>query len=175
MKIHFKKCQNTQSKWTCNESKIKWNQKLDIYDSNKEKVKLESLATLVQYMSDKFELLNFTVSKILNKMKQIREQNKILYVKNEKLSTEAQILHLKINDLDHTTLDKAVEIISIPISSNEDGKTIVEEISHKLNIKCDVKKAYQLSTHQNTGIKLIAWLTIMETSKERIIRNKQEK
>lgn len=51
-------------------------------------------------MSDKFDLFNFTVSKLLDEMKQIREQNQIMYEKNEKLESEVKMLHLKIDDLE---------------------------------------------------------------------------
>lgn len=169
-----KMSKNTKNKWTCNECKNKWNKKVDIYDSSKEKITLENLATSVQYMSDKFDTFNATVNKILDEMKQIREQNQILYEKNEKLSTEVQFLHLKIDDLEQKTLDKAVEIIGIPTSPSEDCKTIVEEIANKLNIKCNVKKAYRIST-KNKDMKIIAWLTTKEAKKELLETSKKNK
>lgn len=47
-------------------------------------------------MSDKFDQLNLTVGKILNEMKELRDQNQKLFEKNEKFSTEVQQLKRKL-------------------------------------------------------------------------------
>jgi len=86
-------------------------------------------------MSDKFDKFNTTVSTILGEMKQMRKRNQILNKKNEKLTTEVQLLQIKIDELEQKTLDKAVEIVGIPITPNKNYKLIVEEVIQKIKIK----------------------------------------
>jgi len=85
-------------------------------------------------MSDKFGYFNITVNRILNEMKELREQNTKLLATNEKLTNVVQILKTKVDELEQKTLEKAVEIVGIPINTNEDCKSLVKDLTRKLNI-----------------------------------------
>lgn len=76
---------------------------------------IKQLTDSVKYMSDKFDQFNLTVGKILNEMKELRDQNQIIFEKNEKLSTEVQQLKAKIDELDQKSLEYSVEITGILI------------------------------------------------------------
>lgn len=36
---------------------------------------------------------------------------------------------------------------------------LVEEITHKLNIECNIVKAYRITTQHKINMKIIAWLS----------------
>lgn len=95
-------------------------------------------------MSNKVDHFNIKVNGILNEMKVLQEQNTKLLGAHEKLTNEVHILKTKVDDIEQKTLEKAVEIVGIPTNTNEDYKSLVKEITHKLNIECDIVKAYYL-------------------------------
>ncbi|CAI6352985.1 unnamed protein product [Macrosiphum euphorbiae] len=154
-----KMSKNTKSKWVCSDCKTEWNNKKGNQSNSDKNDEIKQLTDSVKYMSDKFDQFNLTVGKILNEMKELRDQNQKLFEKNEKLSTEVQQLKAKIDELDQKSLENAVEITGIPIMRNEDCKSIVQEISEKLEINCDVLKAYRITTKHKTDMKIIAWLS----------------
>lgn len=155
-----KMSKNTKNKWTCTDCKTKWDSNKKIIPVNEVKSdNIKQLTESVQYMSDKFDNFNITVNRLLNEMKELKEQNTKLLVINEKLSNEVQFLKTKVDDLEQRTLEKAVEIVGIPITTNENCKSLVEEITHKLNIECNIIKAYRITTHYKTDMKIIAWLS----------------
>jgi len=164
-----KMSKNTKNKWTCTDCKTKWDSNKKIIPENEVKCdNIKQLTESVQYMSDKFDNFNITVNRILNEMKELKEQNTKLLVINEKLSNEVQFLKTKVDDLEQRTLEKAVEIVGIPITTNENCKSLVEEITHKLNIECNIVKAYRIKTQHKTDMKIIAWLSNID-DKNRLI------
>lgn len=84
--VFTKMSENIKNKWTYIKCKRKLTTKKEYYQTNKEKVTLRSLADSVQFISNKFDNFNSTVNKILNEMKKLNEQNKILNENNENLT-----------------------------------------------------------------------------------------
>lgn len=61
-------------------------------------------------------------------MKQFRELiTQWFFENNEKLTIELQLLKLKIDDQELNSLDKAIEVVGIPISFCADGNSLVKE------------------------------------------------
>lgn len=86
---------NTKSRWDCNECKVSWESKKgDIQSVNDENKNIQQLTESVQFMSTKFDQFNITVEKILNEMKELREQNMKLTEINDKLSSEIRVLKI---------------------------------------------------------------------------------
>jgi len=91
-------------------------------------------------------------------MKELRDQNHILFENYQKLSTEIQQLKAKIDKLDQKSLENVIEIVGVPIIRNEYCKSVVKEITDKLKIECDIFKTYSITTKNKTDMKIIAWL-----------------
>ncbi|CAI6377133.1 unnamed protein product [Macrosiphum euphorbiae] len=108
-------------------------------------------------------------------MKELREQNMKLTETNDKLSSEIRVLKIKVDELEQKTLEKVIEIMGVPLIQNEDCKNTVKGMISKLNIECDVVKAYRISSKQKTDTKIIAWLSdtnAKNNSKEKQIDSK---
>jgi predicted nuclease with TOPRIM domain len=130
---------NTKNRWDCNECKAsRESKKGEIQSVNDENNNIQQLTESVQFMSAKFDEFNNTVGKMLNEMKELREQNMKLTETNDKLSSEIRILKIKVDELEQKTLEKAVEIVGVPPRQNEDCKNTVKEMISKFNIECDV-------------------------------------
>lgn len=166
---------NTKKKWACIECKHKLTTNKESYQANKDKVTLENLVDSVQFMSNKFDNFNTTVNKILGEMKKLGTQIKILTENNEKLTSKVNLLEVKIDDSEQKYFNKAVEIVGIPVSPNEDCKSIIKEISQKLNIKCNARNAYRVSTHQKSDMNIIAWLSTKEEKNQLVSASKKNK
>ncbi|KAL4100917.1 hypothetical protein QTP88_020942 [Uroleucon formosanum] len=82
-------------------------------------------------------------------MKELREQNMKLTETNDKLSSKFE--------------------------QNEDCKNTVKEIISKLNIECDVVKAYRILSKQKTDTKIIAWLSDTNAKNQFLITAKKNK
>jgi len=59
-------------------------------------------------------------------MKELRDQNHLIFENNQKLSTVVQQLKAKIDELDQKSLENAIEIVGVPIIQNEDCKSVVK-------------------------------------------------
>lgn len=169
-----KMSKTTKNKWTCNGCKIKWNKEKE-QQASVEKSNIESLTDSVQYIYDKSDEFNITVGRILNEMKFFREQNTLLMENNEKLTTEVESLKSKIDDIEQKSLDKAIEVIGIPLTYNGNCKSLIIEISSKLNITCNVENAYRKISQRKKEMKIIAWLSDKTQKKNLISANKKDK
>lgn len=106
---------NTKNRWDCNECKVsRESKKEEIQSVNDKANNIQQLTESVQFMSTKFDQLNITVGKILNEMKELREQNMKLTETNDKLSSEIRELKIKLEELEQKSIEKAIEIVGVP-------------------------------------------------------------
>lgn len=67
---------NKKNKWDCNECKVNWEDKKGAIQNVNDKTKnIQQLIESVQFMNIKFDQFNIIFEKILNEIKEIREQN----------------------------------------------------------------------------------------------------
>lgn len=151
-----KMSKNSKSRLVCSDCKI--NSESGI-TTNKHNVTLQGLADSVNFMGNKFDEFNNTVSKLLNEMKELRKENRKISDINRNLVTEVNILKQKIDDIEQKSLEKMVEISGIPISKDEDCAKIAEEIAAKLNVAIHVKKAVRIPIKNNQFSKILVWLS----------------
>lgn len=79
-------------------------------------------------MSNKFDDFSNTVSKLLNEMKELREENHEITDINKNLSKKVNQLKLKIDGLEQKSLKKMREISKILVSGNEDYVSIFKKL-----------------------------------------------
>jgi regulator of replication initiation timing len=86
-----------------------------------------------KYMSDKFDSFGEQLQELLKSMKDMREENRILKVRNNNLHNDLNILSNKLNILEQKSLDKFVEIVNVPEIKNGDCKNTVKKIIERGN------------------------------------------
>jgi len=106
-------------------------------------------------MGNKFDEFNKIVSKLLNEMKELREENQKISDINRNLVTEVNLLKQKIDDIEQKSLDKMVEISGILTSKDEYCAKIAEEIAAKLNVTIYVEKAVRIPINNNQFSKIL--------------------
>lgn len=172
----FSKMSNyTKSRWVCTSCKIDSENKEGIQINNTKNNYFQQLADSIQYIDDEFDQLDIIIEKIQNEIKEIKEHNVKLSETNLKLSSDIQQLKTKINDLEWKSLENSVEIIGVPIRENEDCKSIVEEMTRKLNIECNVIKAFRIASKKKTNMKIIAWFSDKNDRNRFVIEAKKNK
>ncbi|VVC46124.1 Zinc finger, FYVE/PHD-type,Zinc finger, RING/FYVE/PHD-type [Cinara cedri] len=164
----------TKNKWTCNDCKIKLNKKNNQQVSI-EKSNIESLAESVQCIYNNLDEFSIKSGRILNEMKLLKEQNTLLIKNNEKLITEVQFINSKIDRINQKSLDEAIKVKGIPLTYNEDCKSLINELSNKLNVTCNIENAYRKKSQEKTGGKIIAWLSDKTEKKNLISAIKRDK
>lgn len=65
--------------------------------------------------------------------------------------------------------------MGVPLRQNEDCKNTVKEMMSKMNIECDVVKAYRIPSKQKTDTKIIAWLSDKNAKYQFLITAKKNK
>lgn len=90
-----KQSKNTRSRWICNKCKFKWDKPKNIsFKFTVSEISLQDLANSMNFMSQKFDDFSITVTKILEKMKEIRKENVRTAKDNIKLTQEYVILNI---------------------------------------------------------------------------------
>jgi len=88
---------NSNSRLVFSDCKI--NCESGISTTNKKNITLQSLADSVNFMGNKLDDFNITVSKLLNEMKELREEYPTISDINKNLSTEVNQLKQKNDDI----------------------------------------------------------------------------
>jgi len=143
---------NNKSRLICTDCKINCESGIP---TNKNNITLQSLADSVNFMGNIFNDFNITVSKLLNEMKELREENRKMSDINKILSTEVNQLKQKFDDIEQKSLEKMVEISRIPTTNGKDCAKIAEEIGIKLNVNIQVEKAVRIPNKNNQFSKIL--------------------
>jgi len=93
---------------------------------------LASLATSVEFMSNKFDDFGKQLRKVLNTIKELKEENKMLRENSYKLKSDVNILSLRVNLFEQKQMANHIEILGVPNNKNENCVKIVEDIASKL-------------------------------------------
>lgn len=95
-------------------------------------------------MSSQFNAFRKQLREVLNTMKELKEENKLLIENNRKLNLDFGILLLRINSLEQKSVSNHVEIIGVVERKMEHCMKLVEKIASKLGIQVSVVKAYRI-------------------------------
>lgn len=92
-------------------------------------------------MSSQFDDFGKQLREVLNTVKDLKEENKLLRENNLKLKLEFDLLSLRIIYLEQKSVSNHVEIIGVAKCKMENCVKIVEEIATYLNQQVSVVKA----------------------------------
>lgn len=179
-----KMSKSAKQKWCCSKCKFPTDPKSKMptkntSGSNMTEVELtneafNSLTNSVNFMSDKFDLFGKQLQEIMQSMKNIIEENKILKEQNNNLRNDFNILFKKTNSLEQKSLENFVEIVGVPKINNEDCKITIEKIATSLNVEIGIVNAFRIqSKFNNKPSKIVVEVTskrckrdLMETSRK---------
>lgn len=103
---------------------------------------LASLATSVEFMSNKFDEFGMQLREVLNKIKELKEKNKTLKENYHKLKSDVNVLSLRFNLFEQKLMANHIEILGVPDNKNENCVKIIEDIASKLGKQFYIVKAY---------------------------------
>lgn len=175
----FRKLSKTaRQKWCCMKCKLNTDSKLKLPIKNtledKETMVLtieafNSLTNSVNFMSAKFDLFGKQLQEIIQSMKDIKEENKVLKEQNINLRNDFNALFKKTNYLEQKSIENFVEIVGVPKIDNEDCKTTVKKIATSLNMEIDIVSAFRVqSKFNNKPNKIVAEVTLKQYKRDLI-------
>jgi len=137
---------------------------------------LASLATSVQFMSDRFDDFGKQLQEVLNTIKELKEENITLKEINHKLKSDVNILSLRVNLFEQKQIANHIEILGVPDSKNENCVKIVEDIASKLGKQVSVVKAYRIRSRiPDKPMKIVAELMSADQKKDLMDLSKKNK
>lgn len=116
---------------------------------------LANLTESVKFMSNQFDNFGKQLSKVLNFIKELKEENKSLKETNCKLKVDISSLTKKINVLEQNAIISNVEIIGVPEQKNENCVEVVQNIATKLGVKLSVLNAFRMYSKYSDRLKKI--------------------
>lgn len=75
---------------------------------------LASLATSVEFMSNKFDEFGKQLREVLHNIKELKEENKTLKENNHKLKSDVNMLSLRVNLFEQKLIANHIEILGVP-------------------------------------------------------------
>lgn len=119
------------------------------------KKEIGELSTSVQFLSDKVDSANNIMAEIKTELAEMKKENERLRTSNLVISKQVAELQDRIRNLEQYSRRCNIEISGIPATSNEDVKTIVEDVGAAIGMQMqqgDMAAAHRIPAYRKDRI-----------------------